>query len=292
MTNNYLEAASENFLLGGADPAIPNLIPSDITFTKNYVTKPLSWRSNSDINVKNLFELKNGARVFVDGNIFENNWLAAQAGYSIVLTGRSQDGLAPWSIVRGLHVHQQHRPARRLGHQHPRPGLPLPERHLAPLRLHEQPVLRRERIDLRRRRPLHARSTAAYDITVDHNTVLQDGNSVLYADTNPVQRLHDDQQHRAGQRVGHHGRRHLAGQRHDCHLLPELDVPARRLGGWDVLDLPDRQLLPGEHGRRRLRRTWPAATTTWRRAASIATRRSTAPTSAPTSTRFSRRPRA
>ena len=63
ITNNYLEAASENFLLGGADPAIPDLIPSDITFTKNYVTKPLSWRSRTDINVKNLFELKNAQRV-------------------------------------------------------------------------------------------------------------------------------------------------------------------------------------------------------------------------------------
>ena len=47
ITNNYLEAASENFLLGGSDPAIQNLIPSDIIFTKNHLTKPLAWMSRS-----------------------------------------------------------------------------------------------------------------------------------------------------------------------------------------------------------------------------------------------------
>jgi hypothetical protein len=43
--NNYLEAAGENFMLGGADPSIPNLIPGGVTFRRNYVTKPLSWRN-------------------------------------------------------------------------------------------------------------------------------------------------------------------------------------------------------------------------------------------------------
>jgi PKD repeat protein len=42
--NSYLEGAGENFLLGGADPAIPGLIPSDVTFRRNYVAHPVSWR--------------------------------------------------------------------------------------------------------------------------------------------------------------------------------------------------------------------------------------------------------
>ena len=42
--NNYLEASGENFLLGGADPAIPGLITEDVTFRYNYVTRPMSWR--------------------------------------------------------------------------------------------------------------------------------------------------------------------------------------------------------------------------------------------------------
>jgi hypothetical protein len=42
--NNYLEASGENFLLGGADPAIQGLITEDVIFRHNYVARPLSWR--------------------------------------------------------------------------------------------------------------------------------------------------------------------------------------------------------------------------------------------------------
>src|SRR5262245_9020218 len=40
IVNNYLEGAGENFMLGGADPRIQNLIPSDIEFRHNHVAKP------------------------------------------------------------------------------------------------------------------------------------------------------------------------------------------------------------------------------------------------------------
>ena len=43
--NNYLEGAGENIMFGGADPAIPNLVPTGITFRRNYVARPMSWRS-------------------------------------------------------------------------------------------------------------------------------------------------------------------------------------------------------------------------------------------------------
>jgi hypothetical protein len=98
ITNNYLEASGENIMFGGADPAIADLVPSDVAFTRNYVTKPLGWRWENWI-VKNLFELKNAQRVTVDGNIFENNWMSSQTGYAILLTPRS-DGTAPWSVVQ------------------------------------------------------------------------------------------------------------------------------------------------------------------------------------------------
>lgn len=42
--NNYLEAAGEVFMLGGSDPAIPNLVPTDVVFRGNTVTRPLAWR--------------------------------------------------------------------------------------------------------------------------------------------------------------------------------------------------------------------------------------------------------
>jgi len=103
ITNNYLEAASENMMFGGADPHIPNLIPSDIEISHNHFFKPLAWQPSSPLyggyhwTVKNIFELKNAARVLVQGNVFENCWADAQVGYAISIKSSNQDGTAPWS---------------------------------------------------------------------------------------------------------------------------------------------------------------------------------------------------
>jgi hypothetical protein len=99
--NNYLEASGENFLLGGADPSIPGLIPSDVTFRRNLVSRPEAWREVR-WSVKNLFELKNARRVLVEANIFENNWLSAQVGYAILLTVANSNGRAFWATVEDV----------------------------------------------------------------------------------------------------------------------------------------------------------------------------------------------
>src|SRR5262245_29080938 len=207
--NNYLEAAAENFMLGGADPTIPNLVTTNVVFRGNYLRKPLAWRnpiiaspaavsaaaspdggglaagtyfykvqartaagqlnkatsaasvevsatiaadttgavvvswtpvagaeeyyvfgrtagsqnmywrttdpffvdggaagtSGTPIkatkwSVKNLFELKNAQDLTIEGNVFENLWVADQPGYAIVLTPRNQGGSAPWAVVQ------------------------------------------------------------------------------------------------------------------------------------------------------------------------------------------------
>ena len=106
--NNHLEGAGENILFGGADPSIPNLVPSNIEIRRNYVYKPLSWKvgdpsyAGNPWTVKNLLELKNAQNVVIDGNVFENCWTDAQAGYGILFTVRNQDGTAPWSIIRNV----------------------------------------------------------------------------------------------------------------------------------------------------------------------------------------------
>ena len=106
--NSHLEAAGENVMFGGADPAIPDLVPSDIEILRNHFTKPLSWKpgepgfEGTAWTVKNLFELKNARRVRVKGNLFENNWAAAQGGFAILFTVRNQDGGAPWSVVEDV----------------------------------------------------------------------------------------------------------------------------------------------------------------------------------------------
>jgi hypothetical protein len=99
--NNYVEAAAENVLFGGADPAIWNLVPSDITVRRNVFTKPLSWRQEPWV-VKNAFELKNARRVLIEGNVFEHVWRGGQPGYAVLFTVRNQDGKAPWSVIEDV----------------------------------------------------------------------------------------------------------------------------------------------------------------------------------------------
>lgn len=100
--DNYLEAGSCGFFVGGARPSIEGLIPSDIVFRRNYVTRPLLLHAETGWGIKNLFELKNAQRVHAYGNVFENNWVDAQHGYAIVLTVRANSATAPWSTVRDV----------------------------------------------------------------------------------------------------------------------------------------------------------------------------------------------
>jgi hypothetical protein len=44
IVNNYIEGSAENILFGGADPAITNLVPSQIEIRRNHIVKPLAWR--------------------------------------------------------------------------------------------------------------------------------------------------------------------------------------------------------------------------------------------------------
>ena len=108
IVNNTLEGAGENILFGGADPAIRDLVPSDIEIRRNLLRKPMAWKQGDPSfegtvwTVKNLFELKNARRVLVDGNVFENNWAQAQSGFAILFTVRNQDGSSPWSTVEDV----------------------------------------------------------------------------------------------------------------------------------------------------------------------------------------------
>jgi hypothetical protein len=98
IVNNYLEGSGENVLFGGADPAIRNLVPADITIRDNLIAKPTAWRQ-SRWQVKNLLELKNARRVIIEHNTLEYNWEAAQSGFAVLFTVRNQDGACPWCQV-------------------------------------------------------------------------------------------------------------------------------------------------------------------------------------------------
>ena len=108
IAGNYLEAAGENIMFGGADPKIPDLVPADIEIVRNHLAKPLRWKKGHptfegvEWTVKNLFELKNARRVLVEGNLLEYNWPQAQNGFAILFTVRNQDGGAPWSTIEDV----------------------------------------------------------------------------------------------------------------------------------------------------------------------------------------------
>ncbi len=184
ITNNYLEATGENFMLGGSDPWIDGLVPSDVTFTRNTVAKRASWRGQG-YAVKNLIEFKNARRVTIDSNVIEYNWSGGQSGHAIVLTPRNQDGNAPWSIVQGITITNN------------------VIRHVSGVlsvlgtdyRFQSQPLS-----DVVFRNNLVIDLSAANwggagqllltsggrNLAVDHNTVFTDGTSVIYADGAPV----------------------------------------------------------------------------------------------------------
>ena len=105
--NNYLEGAGENIIFGGAPPKIKGVVPSDITIKRNHFYKPLEWCQfsnkwdGSKWTVKNFLELKMARRVTIEGNVFENNWHQAQAGFAIVFTVRTEQ-IANWAVVEDV----------------------------------------------------------------------------------------------------------------------------------------------------------------------------------------------
>jgi hypothetical protein len=177
--NNYLEAAGENVLFGGADPAIPNLIPSDITLQYNTLAKQVAWRTQS-WSVKNIFELKNAQRVVVDGNVLEYNWLSGQAGYAVVFTPRNQDGGCPWCVVQQVQFTNN-------VVRHVSSGINI----LGTDNLHPSGTLNALTIRNNLFEDVSGVNwggsgrfvligAGAATVTIDHNTVLQDGSSALY----------------------------------------------------------------------------------------------------------------
>ena len=99
--DNYLEAASENVLFGGADSAAADRIPADILVEGNHFSKQMSWKGTPKV-VKNLFELKAARRAIIRNNLFERNWTDGQSGTAILFTVRNQDGRSPWTVVEDI----------------------------------------------------------------------------------------------------------------------------------------------------------------------------------------------
>lgn len=94
--NNFMEASGQSIMFGGTTAAI---ITSDVEIRLNHMFKPLTWNPldkhfiGTKFTVKNNFELKQGQRILVEGNIMENTWGGfTQSGANIVVTPKNQSG--------------------------------------------------------------------------------------------------------------------------------------------------------------------------------------------------------
>ncbi|MBV9572927.1 MAG: hypothetical protein JOY93_02645 [Acidobacteriales bacterium] len=103
--NNFLEASGQDIMFGGGPGTVT---PTDITVLRNHMFRPLAWHRGEQgfvggadghpFIVKNIFELKVGIRVLLEGNILEYSWGGfSQAGFGILLTPRNQ---APASMTQ------------------------------------------------------------------------------------------------------------------------------------------------------------------------------------------------
>ena len=105
LVNNYLEAAGENVMFGGATSATADYVPSDIEIRSNFFDKPLSWRPGDPAYagvpwlIKNLIEFKDGQRALIEGNVFGNHWAGGQSGFFFVLTPRGEYNQNPWAFT-------------------------------------------------------------------------------------------------------------------------------------------------------------------------------------------------
>jgi hypothetical protein len=100
--NNYIEAATENVLFGGADSREPALVPTSIEIRNNHFYKRLSLLQ-TQFPMKNLLEFKAARRVLVAGNTFENNPAKSQNGFALLITPRN-GGRAPWTVTSDIAI--------------------------------------------------------------------------------------------------------------------------------------------------------------------------------------------
>jgi hypothetical protein len=131
--------------------------------------------------VKNLFELKAARNVKIEFNTFEHNWAGAQAGYAIVLTPRGQGGACAWCVVENITF--QYNVVR-----HTAAGINVLGYDDA------APTLQLRNLAVRHNLFYDVNKTAwggngyflllgnePRDIIVDHNTIVHNGSSLVYA---------------------------------------------------------------------------------------------------------------
>ena len=183
ITNNYLEATGENIMIGGSDPSIPNLVPSDINISRNTIRKQPGWRGLG-YTIKNLIEVKNAQRIVIDSNLMEYCWAQAQQGYALMITPVNQDGGAPWTVVQHLQI--TNNVIRHVASVANVRGL------ATNTSIVTNDIVFRNNLFLDVSKAnwggagVMLTSSGGRNIVFDHNTLFTDGTSVVFADSPPV----------------------------------------------------------------------------------------------------------
>jgi hypothetical protein len=88
--NNFLQAASESLLYGGAASVMSTGgFPRYLLIRGNHFYKPPSWQGV--VSTKNHLELKCGEYVLITGNVFENQWASSQEMMIVIKVGGAND---------------------------------------------------------------------------------------------------------------------------------------------------------------------------------------------------------
>ena len=90
ITNNYIEAAAEGILFGGAESKL-GIVPGNAVIRANWFNKPLEWRSAKWV-VKNHLEIKSGRNIKIENNLMTNNWAMAQEGTAVLFRTHEDSG--------------------------------------------------------------------------------------------------------------------------------------------------------------------------------------------------------
>src|SRR5207302_9779686 len=112
IVDNFLEASTENILLGGS---AATMTPADLEIRKNHFYKPRIWqqgqpgyvggKNGNPFVVKNHLELKNAQRVLFEANVLEYTWGGfSQKGAAILLTPSNQSGTCPRCQVTDITI--------------------------------------------------------------------------------------------------------------------------------------------------------------------------------------------
>jgi hypothetical protein len=109
--NNYLEGAGDNVMVGGDDPKIPGLTPTDLIFRGNTLSRPVAWRAPivpSPANVRaslgapgtlpaGTYAYRVVARRVINGQLARS----VPAAEAAVVAGANSSVLVQWTAVPG-----------------------------------------------------------------------------------------------------------------------------------------------------------------------------------------------